>query len=235
MKSNILKAIAAALVALVVAAPAIASLKTSRPQDAAAHSSAVLVPNQDAASTTLYANATALAGTVAGTTFAVTAANPSIGGRNVVLTPNDFDSDSSLIVTWRVDGYDQFYMPVSETLSTTGDTAATGEKIFAKVTQIYTTSIAGLEASDTVSLGTGSKVGITKMFSTDLHELKQASLVNAAGTGITAITVNTTNFDSTYHALKAAAFGGAVTDGDTVALLFLTDTSTPDDRYFPGR
>ena len=110
-----------------------------------------------------------------------------------------------------------------------------GEKIFAKVTQIYTTSIAGLEASDTVSLGTGSKVGITKMFSTDLHELKQASLVNAAGTGITAITINTTNFDSTYHALKAAAFGGAVTDGDTVALLFLTDTSTPDDRYFPGR
>lgn len=230
------------LAALTLAAiPAHAELRTEAPRSASSHVSTHVTAPQDLASTTLYVSAQAMAGYVAGTTKAVTAANPSVGGRNVTITVDDFDNGGELVVTWRVDGTDQFGKPVSETFTTTGDSAAAtaegeGVKIFAKVTLVTVISITGLEASDAFSLGTGDKVGLTRMFSSDFREIVQASLIAVNGTTIAAVTISSDNFDSTYFAVKAAAFSAStVDDGDRVALLLVTDTNTPDNRDFPVR
>lgn len=207
------------------------------PNDSAMQTDVVFVPNQLAASTTRFINAQSITAAAAGTEYAVASpVNPNIGGRNAVLTQVEA-AGATLAAVYEVHGFDQFGNPVVENTGTVASSATwTGTKIFQRVTKLKVVSISNPAASDTVSLGDGDKVGIHRMFSADLAELIGASLINAAGTTVTAKTVNTTNFDTTYFACKAALFGGTVTAGDSVAIAYRGTCRTPDDTSrFPAR
>jgi hypothetical protein len=190
-------------------------------------------------------SAQALAGAVAGTRFTSFAAGSASGqvgpwGRNLRLTIADNDNGGELSLTIRVEGKDQFGQDISEVIGPlTGDVGANptldGTKIFSVVTAVEVVAISGLEASDTFSLGTANKVGIPAMFAADRSDILTAWLINAAGTTGAPKAIDATNFDSTNFALNADFFGGTVTDGDSVSILFRHNRATPDNVNFPQR
>lgn len=246
MKAHLEKVTAGlAFLAFLVFAPltAHADLGTISPKSASGHVSSVVIPPQPNDSATTYLNASSIATAVAGTEITVSAKSGAVSGRNVRLTIEEA-SGSSLDATIRVYGKDQFGRDVSEDFSpANGDTVTDGSKIFATVSKIRVVTVAANAASDTVSLGIGDIVGLAKMFSTDLHEIFAASyscdIYGGSYTDVAPITINTTNFDSTYFAVKAAAWdcitANDVDAGETGWFLFVTDPKTPDNRYFPAR
>ena len=163
-------------------------------------------------------------------------------GRNlrIVIT----DANNSSVTAWRIHGKDQFGNSISERFpasgSQTGAATLTGEKIFASVDSDgieCLTNTAGA-AADSITIGSGNKVGLPVMLSGDLHEVLDMELqVANQATAATKKTVNSTNLDSTYMAVKAAAFAAsAVVAGDSVSLRYLSDCLTPDDRsVYPSR
>jgi hypothetical protein len=216
-----------------------AGARVKIPDSSAMQSEIVFVPNQLAALATAYLSAEDISATVAGAVFAVSAANqfcPNLGGRNVGITLNEA-AGSSLAMVFDVHGYDQFGNAIIErTGSVTEAAPHVGTKIFQRVTKLVVVTTTGNAASDTLSAGYLNKVGIPRMFSSTLEELIGASLIDAAGTTVTAKTVNTTNFDTTYYAAHAALFGGTVTAGDSLAIAYKGSSRTPDDTSrFPAR
>lgn len=217
-----------------------AGARAKIPDNSAMQSEIVFIPNQLAASATRHLGATSLAGLVASDELAVAAAdqfNPNVGGRNVVLTQVE-GAGATLTSVWDVYGYDQFGNEIVERSGTISSSAAwTGSKIFQRVTKVKCVSIANNVGGDTLAIGDGNKVGIPRMFQANLEEIIGASLIIAAGTTVTAKTINTTNFDTTYFALKAAFFAAsAVVDGDSVAIAYKGTSRTPDEvNRFPAR
>lgn len=210
------------------------------PDNSARQVEIVFIPNQLAADTNAFIAAEDISATVDGQEYAVGAAaqfNPNLGGRNVTITLTEA-SGSALDAVFDIHGYDQFNNPIVERTGTvTAAAAHTGTKIFQRVTKVVVVDINDNAAGDTMDVGYGDKVGIPRLFSKDLSEIIGASLIVAAGTTVTGKTVNTTNFDNTYYALKAAFFASStVAAGDSIALLFRGKGYTPDDlSAFPAR
>lgn len=210
------------------------------PDNSALQSEIVFIPNQLAADTNQFIAAEDISATVDGQAYAVTAANqfnPNVGGRNVTITLTEA-AGAALDAVFDIEGYDQFNnFQVERTGTVTAAAPHTGAKIFQRVTRVVVVDINDNAAGDTMDVGYGDKVGIPRMFSANLEEIIGASLVIAAGTTVTAKTVNTTNFDTTYFALKAAFFAAsAVVGGDSIAIMFRGSGRTPDDTArFPAR
>lgn len=288
------------IAALVVLAPSVSlAAKRTEPLSSVAHIVPIVLPGLTAQSTTTYVNAQSI-NVSDRTALTIAVATIKWPGRNLIGTCTE-NSGSSLAATITVTGVDQFGQQISETMTCASTTTVTGAKIFRSLTRVELTSATSEQASDTFSLGTGNKVGIPAMFSSDLHEIKAAFIVPAEGgaatavtdavvTAIadaatqggtysqtdvqtiatlandlkakynasvtlindlkakynaslalsgatqTAVTVNTTNFDTTYFAVKAAPFTSSTVDaGDTVLLFLETDNATPDNRRSPQR
>lgn len=199
------------------------------------HTDMVVIPPQPATSATSFLNAQSLTGAGPGTKFTPgTVLSPGLGGRNLRAIVVDAGAAAIGTVVIKGKGKNQFGQDIEESISVT-TSLTLGEKIFTQLDQVEIVSGAGIEAGDTLSVGIGDKVGIAKMFSADMHEIKNAQRTPAAGTPPTAIAVSTTNFDATYMAVKAAAWAaGAITAGDQACILMQTDAASPDDRRTYG-
>ena len=152
-------------------------------------------------------------------------------GRNlrIVIT----DANNSSVTAWRIHGKDQFGNSISERFPASG--SQTGAATLTGIECLTNTAGA---AADSITIGSGNKVGLPVMLSGDLHEVLDMELqVANQATAATKKTVNSTNLDSTYMAVKAAAFAAsAVVAGDSVSLRYLSDCLTPDDRsVYPSR
>lgn len=196
---------------------------------------------QPVAAAAAYKAATALSALTVGTSVAMTTVlDPGLGGRNIILTFVDADTDSSLAITCT--GLDQWNRQIAERIPASGSFATStaltkaGTKIFTKINECTPQAIVvGDAAIDTVAIGTGNKVGLPFQFSTDLHEIQTAALYVAANTQ-TIKTVNATNFDATNFAINEALFSAsAVVAGDHVGIVYYSDFNTPDNIDYPSR
>lgn len=196
---------------------------------------------QPASAAAAYKAAAALSTLTVGTSVSMTTTlSPGIGGRNILLTFVDADTDSSFATTCT--GKDQFGQGIVERIPASGSFATStaltqeGTKIFSVVTECTPQAITVGDAGiDTVAIGTGNKVGLPFQWSSDFHEIVTMALDIAANTQ-TVKTVNSTNLDSTYWAINAAAFSGsAIVAGDHMVIDYFTDAATPDNIFYPSR
>jgi len=198
-----------------------------------------LTPALTIKSTTRYLAATALSTLTVGVEKAMTTKpiiNPA--GRNIVLTLVDANNNS--VSAFIARGLDQFGRPITERLpasgSQTGAGSIVGTKIFGRLEGITPVTLTVGDAGiDTVSVGDGDKCGLPFMLSADCHEIQQAQLEN--GTTVTAITpLDSTRFDTTNHAVLAAAFSGsAIASGDRVGISYIVDEKSTDNLDYPAR
>ncbi len=137
----------------------------------------------------------------------------------VIVTPTDNDA-ATMTVSVLVTG-NRMGKKVSEEISVTGDTAATGTVLFDEVTEVKITAISGNAASDLLDVGFSATAAGTRLGIFDnLNHVKCAIHHRQQGNVNVLDTLDATSINAGESAFLWAGLATSVAAGDTVTLLY---------------